>query len=201
MLDPKFVIVGAALNFTGSIGYVRSVLRGEARPNRVSWIMWTLAPLIAFAAELHEGVGLQSLMTFMVGFGPLMVVIASFVNRKSTWKLTSFDLVCGLLSVLGLILWLITRHGNIAIIFSILADGTAALPTVVKSYNEPETEHYLVFMLGAISAGITLLTIDHWTFANYGFPLYIFLICSVLTALIKFRLGKKISQAFKPAIS
>lgn len=195
MLDPKFVLVGAALNLTGSLGYVRSVLRGEARPNRVSWMMWALAPLIAFAAEIHEGVGLQSLMTFMVGFGPLLVVIASFVNRKSVWKLTKFDLTCGALSVAGLILWLITRHGNVAIIFSILADGTAAIPTIRKSYGHPETEHYFVFFVGAISAAITLLTIDNWTFANYGFPVYILLICLLLTGLIRFKLGKKIARA------
>ena len=199
MINEKWVILGALLNLTGSLKYVFDTLKGKTRPNRISWFLWALAPLIAFSAELNQGVGLRSLMTFMVGFGPLMVVIASFISKKSVWKLTPFDYVCGGLSILGLLLWAITREGNIAIFFSILADGFAAVPTIVKSYKEPETESGLVFGLGIINAGITLLTINHWTFANYGFPLYILLICTLLSSLIDLKLGPRIRHEYKKA--
>jgi hypothetical protein len=187
VISDKFVILGALINLIGSSRYVIDTLRGKAKPNRVTWFLWALAPLIAFGAEIGQGVGLQSLMTFMVGFGPLMVFIASFVNRKAVWKITGFDIFCGILTLLGLILWLLTRHCNIAIAFSIFADGLAALPTIVKAYRQPETESYLVFMNGAISAGITLLTIDHWTFAYYGFPIYILTTCVLLFILIRIK--------------
>src|SRR3989344_6026188 len=162
MLDPKFVIFGAILNLIGSTTYVIATLRGNTKPNRVSWFLWAAIPFIAFSAELSLGVGLQSLMTFMVGFGPLMVFTASFVNRRSVWKLTRFDFICGGLSVLGLLLWLLIEQGNIAIAFSIVADILAAVPTIVKSYKAPETESSQVFLFAAISAGITMLTIDEW---------------------------------------
>lgn len=193
MLNPNFLYLAAGLNFVGSAGYVWDTIKGKARPNRVSWLLWALAPLIAFAAELGEGVGIQSLMTFMVGFGPAAVLIASFMNKKSVWQLKKFDYVCGGLSLLGLSLWLITGEGNTAIFFAILADGLAAVPTVVKSFIEPESESSLVFGLSAVSAGITLLTIEKWDFAHWGFPLYILLICVLLFALIQFKLGKQIS--------
>lgn len=195
MLDPKFVIFGALLNLVGSTSYLIATLKGKTRPNRVTWFLWAMAPLIAFSAEIKEGVGLQSLMTFMVGFGPLIVFIGSFVNKKSVWRLSTFDYVCGGLSLLGLILWLITRHGNIAIIFSIAADGLAAMPTVVKSFIEPESESGYIFGLGAVSAAITLLTIDKWTFASYGFPLYILIICLILFSLIQLKLGQKLTAS------
>jgi hypothetical protein len=156
--------------------------------------MWTLAPMIAFAAEIHQGVGLRSLMTFMVGFNPLLVFVASFVNTKATWKLTKFDFACGVLSLLGLLLWLLSGQGNIAILFSIVADALAALPTIVKSYSHPESESWLVFLGGGLAAGITLLTIKAWTFANYGFPLYILLVCLVLISLIRFKFGKRLNS-------
>ena len=194
MISEKFVILAAALNLIGSLGYVRDTLRGKTKPNRVTWSLWALAPLIAFAAMIDEGVGLQSLMTFMVGFGPLLVFLASFVSRKSVWQLGKFDYTCGGLSLLGLSLWLITGDGVIAIGFAITADGLAALPTVVKSYKAPETESSLVFLLSAISAGITMLTISDWNFATYGFPLYIFIICVLIFTLIRFKLGKRMTQ-------
>jgi hypothetical protein len=181
MLNSHFVIFGAVLNLIGGGAYVLDTLKGKTHPNRVTWVLWTLAPFIAFAAEVGKGVGLQSLMTFMVGFIPLLVVIASFVSKKAEWQLTRFDLVCGALSIVGLILWLITQEGNIAICFAIMADGLAALPTIIKSYRYPETETYLAYLCGALAAIITLLTIDNWTFAQYGFPLYILIVNSILT--------------------
>jgi hypothetical protein len=186
MLDPRFVILGAVFNLIGSTNYAWSTLRGHTQPNRVTWFLWALAPLIAFAAELGEGVGLQSVMTFMVGFGPALVLIASFLNPNAYWKISRFDLICGGLSMAAIVLWLITRSGNAAILFTILADGLAGAPTLVKAYRFPETENYRVFMFAAISAFITLLTIDTWNFAHYGFPLYIFIICSIFFILIKF---------------
>lgn len=40
------------------------------------------------------------------------------------------------------------------------------------------------FLTGTINAAIVLLVLDRWTFADYAFPLYIFLIASTLTATI-----------------
>lgn len=104
MIDERFVIFGALFNLIGGSSYVIATLEGRARPNRVTWFIWAVAPLIAFIAQLTQGVGLRSLMTFMVGFMPLLVFIASFVNKKSYWKLTNFDLFCGFLSLVGLAL-------------------------------------------------------------------------------------------------
>lgn len=129
-------------------------------------------------------------MTFMVGFGPLIIFFSSFVNRKAYRKITKLDIICGSMSVLALILWLVTGQGVVAIVFSILADLIAGVPTLVKAFNEPETEHHSVFRNGAISAAITLLTINEWTFINYGFALYILLICLTLYILIRFKVGE-----------
>jgi hypothetical protein len=193
MLDEKFVILGAIFSFFGGSSYLIDTLRGKTKPNKVTWFIWTLAPLIAFTAEIKQGVGLQSLMTFMVGFMPLLIFLASFVNRKAVWEIGQLDIVCGFLSIMGLILWQITHVGNVAIAFSVLSDGLAGVPTIVKAYKFPETENYKVFLMAGLNALITLLTIDVWNFEHYGFPVYIFLNGFLLFSLIKFELGKKVS--------
>jgi hypothetical protein len=190
MIDQNWIFLGAAFNLVGSVTYVVATLRGKTRPNRVTWFLWALAPLIAFFAMLGEGVSpLDGLMTFMVGFGPLMIFIASFVNKKSVWKISKFDIVCGILSILGIVAWAVTRAGVIAILFSIIADGLALLPTLVKSWKEPETENYVVFMNGAISAAITLLALKIYNFEYVAFPIYIFIVCMLMAILIKFKVG------------
>ena len=194
MIPEWSVLIGSVFNLIGSTSYARDTLLGKTSPNRVTWFMWALAPLIAFSAQISKGVGLSSLMTFMVGFGPLTILIASFFNKKSVWKIGKLDVVCGGLSLMGLLIWLMIREGNIAILFSIFADFLAGVPTVIKAYKQPETESSLVFLFGAVSSGIALLTLNNWNFEYVGFPLYIFIFCSVLYPIIKFRLGTKFGQ-------
>lgn len=191
MLNSNYVILGAFLSLIGSMSYLIETIQGKVKPNKVTWFMWSVAPLIAFAAELKEGVGIQALMTFMVGFNPLLIFIASFMNKRSDWKLTRFDLLCGIFSLIGLVLWYGTKIGTIAILFSIIGDLFAGLPTFRKSFFVPETENYHIFLFGAVSAAITLLTIKVWVLAQYGFPLYILLANSILIVLIKGKPGKK----------
>ncbi len=186
MLHPNFVILAVTFNVIGCTSYIREILRGNATPNRVSWFLWALAPLIAFTAQITEGVGISSLMTFMVGFLPLIVFLTSFVNRAAYWRITRLDLVCGVLSLAALALWAITRKGDIAIALSIAADGLAAVPTLIKAWKEPETEDYRVFLFATISAAITLLTLPSWRFATVGFPLYILFLGLGLSAVIAF---------------
>lgn len=191
MLPAEFVILGTIIGSIGTISYIIATIKGRVKPNRVSYLLWAIAPLVAFAAQLSQGVGLQSLLTFSVGFLPLLVFIASFVNKKAEWKLTRFDLICGVLSVLGFMMWAFTRVGNIAILFSIISDGLAAVPTIVKSYKYPQTETIWPWLASATSAMITLLTITTWTFEYYAFPLYIFLVCTLIFFLVKTEIGEK----------
>src|SRR5690349_4744087 len=121
MLHQNFIIFGTLIGAAGSFAYLLDTVKGKVKPNRVSFLLWSIAPFIAFAAQIKQGVGLEALMTFSTGFLPLTTFIASFVNKNAEWKITKFDIVCGVLSIIGLILWLITKVGNVAITFSILA--------------------------------------------------------------------------------
>lgn len=195
MISEKFVILGALIHIIfGSSSYIIHTLQGRTHPNRVSWFMWAFAALVAFAAQLHEGVGLQSLMTFMVGLSPLLIFLASFVNPKSHWEITKFDIVCGGLSLLGLSLWLVTKEGSAAIAFAIAGDSFAGVPTFRKAFSHPESESYLLFLTAIIFSGLTLLTIKEWNFATYAFPLYIFIACIFLFVAIRFKIGPRLRR-------
>jgi len=191
MINQNFVLLGAIIGSVGGLSYLIDTLKGKIKPNKITFFLWSLAPLIAFAAEIQQGVGIQSLMTFMVGFFPLTIFIASFINKKSFWKLGWFDFLCGALSLIGLLLWYMTKEGNNAIIFSLFADGLASLPTMAKSFYHPETESDFPYLLSAIDATLVLLTIKQWNLANFGFPIETVLINLIIFILLKLELGKK----------
>lgn len=183
MIPDQAIFLALAISVIGQLGYVRDTLRGRNKPNRVTWAIWALVPLMAFFAQLDEGVGVQSLHTFIVGFGPAMIFTASFINKKAYWKLTRFDIGCGVLSLFGVALWLITQEGALAVFFAIAADALAGLPTLKKTWTHPETESWLLFTLGFVSAAITLLTFNQYSFVGVGFAVYILVFCASIVTI------------------
>ena len=89
------VLIGVAVQLAGIISYIKTTVRGITRPNRITWLMWSVAPLVATAASVASGVTWAVVPVFMSGFAPLLVFFASFVNRNSYWKLTRFDSSAG----------------------------------------------------------------------------------------------------------
>ena len=167
------VFVAAFATLVATYVYISSMFKGVAKPNRVSWLMWTIAPLIAAAAAVSNGVGWAALPVFMSGFSPFLIFTASFVTKKAYWKLASFDYVCGALSGLALVLWYVTRDPNVAISFAIGSDGLASIPTLTKAWNHPETESAWPFIVGVFNALTSFGAATMWTFSEYAFPAYL----------------------------
>lgn len=187
------VFVGAAVNIYGSLLYIKDVVRGTTKPNRVSWLMWSIAPLIATAAAFSSGVRWAVLPVFLSGFTPFMTLLASFVNPNAYWKITRFDYCCGFFSFLALALWGITREPIVAIAFAIVSDFFAATPTLVKSWLHPETESGSTYWGGLVSALTGFFAIRAWIFSAYAFLIYIVVQNSlILFAIYRRRLMQRI---------
>ncbi len=175
------VFVAAFATLVATYVYISSMFKGGAKPNRVSWLMWTIAPFIAAAAAISNGVGWAVLPVLMSGVSPFLIFIASFVTKKAYWKLASFDYVCGALSGLALVLWYVTKDPNVAIAFAIASDGLASIPTLTKAWNHPETESAWPFIVGVFNASTSFGAATMWTFSEYAFPLYLIAINVMLS--------------------
>jgi hypothetical protein len=72
-----------------------------------------------------------------------------------------------------------------------VADGLAALPTLVKAYKYPETEIAWPWIASCFGVVLALLTLDEWTFANCGFIIYIFIADLMIFSCVQFKLGMR----------
>jgi len=185
------VPAGAVLNLGGSGVYALRTLRGSVRPNPVTWLLWTLAPGVAFAAQLARHVGLPALTTLSVGLGPLLVLLCALTRPGFPGaRPNSAELCCAALSLAALVGWRITAQPDAALALSILADGCAAVPTVVKCHRSPETEDRTVYALMGVSAVLTLVTLPAWTFGAAGFSCYLLVLCGTLLVLLSRRASR-----------
>jgi hypothetical protein len=178
------VLLGAVINIAGSFSYIKDTLRGTTKPNRVTWLLWSVAPFIATIAAFVNGVTWAVIPVFMSGFCPFLIFLGSFVNPNAYWKLGLLDYICGFFSILALILWITTKNPLIAIVFAIISDACAALPTIIKSLKHPETESGIAYLTGLISALTGLAAIKAWIFPEYGFTIYLITLCSFISFLV-----------------
>ena len=167
------VILGALAQMIGIFSYIKDVVKGNAKPNKVTWLLWSIAPLIATFAAVSSGVRWAVLPVFMAGFAPLLVFIVSLFSEKSYWKIENFDYICGACSILALVLWAITRQPLVAIIFAILSDFFAGIITVKKAWIYPETETQAPYSTGAFNALTSFFAIPVWTLSQFLFPTYL----------------------------
>lgn len=176
MLPENIIYLGFLINLFLSLWYVKTIVSGSTKPNLVSWLIWMLAPFVGTFLAVKAGAGLAALGIFMAGFGPLLVIIFSLWNKNAYWKINKLDIVCGVLAFSALVLYVITRNLGISILFAIISDALAAIPTIIKSWEFPETESSSTYLGGILNNILALFIIKNWIFSVYSFNVYLILI-------------------------
>lgn len=183
MLPDYFAIVGAIVGSLGGFYYLYETMLGKAQPNRITWLLWGIFPMVIFVAQRAQGVKGVSWVTFAAGLTPLLIVAASFFNKKAYWKSEPRDYYLMAAAIFGIILWAMTDQPNLALLFSLLADMLAGLPTLIKTYRHPHSESWVAYAVSAIGFGIGFLSVSTHNFENTTFVAYLFLLNAVLAVL------------------
>ena len=173
MLPEYIIYFTVPVSLVAFFFYFRNIFRGQTKPNLVSWFIWMLAPFIGVFFQLKAGAGLASLPVFLAGAGSLLVIVFSLRNKNAYWELTKLDMICGVLSLTSLVFYIYTHNLSISILFAILSDGLAFIPTFIKSWKFPETETNSVYFADIFNNILGLLIIKNWSFTIYSFLVYL----------------------------
>jgi hypothetical protein len=180
MIPDYFAVVGAVIASIGGFYYLYETIVGKSKPNRITWLLWGLFPMIIFVAQRVQGVEGLSWVSFVAGFTPFLILLASFINKKAYWKTEPRDYLLMVAAFIGIILWFLTDNANIAILFALVADLLAGVPTLIKSYRHPETESWIAYAISTFGFGVSILAIQSYTFENAAFVIYLFLMNALL---------------------
>lgn len=176
MLPGYFAIIGAIIGSLGGFYYLYETIAGRAQPNRITWLLWGIFPMVIFVAQRAQGVEGLSWVSFAAGFTPLLVVVASFFNKKAYWKSNPRDYGLMAAAIIGILLWAMTDNPNLAILLSLLADVLAGVPTLIKSYRHPRSESWIAYAVSAFGFGISFLSIQTHHFENTTFVAYLLIL-------------------------
>ena len=183
MLPGYCAYFGALIGSLGGFYYLYETLLGRAQPNRVTWLLWGIFPMVIFAAQRAQGIKDASWASFVAGFTPFLIVAASFFNKKAYWKSEQRDYGLMAAAILGIILWAVTKNPNLALLFSLLADMLAGVPTLVKAYRHPRSESWIAYAISTFGFAVCLLSVQIYTFGNTAFVAYVFILNGALAGL------------------
>lgn len=161
------------------------MLHGTARPNAISWFLFTLLQTIAVVAQFAAGASWSVILLIaMTGVTGTVTVLA--LSGYGYRKYGLIDWTCFALALIAITFWLLTDEPVTAIAFAILADALAVTPTIVKVYREPRSESvtgwFMVF-IASILAGVSSTQID---LANLMYPVYLVIVTGIVTSLAFF---------------
>lgn len=183
MLPEYFAFIGAIISTLGGFYYFLETVRGKTKPNRVTYGMWTLFPLVVFVAQRAEGVEGISYTSLVYALPSLLTFLATFVVAKSYWKTRPLDFWCLGSALLGIVLWVITDNALLALAFTLLADFSSSIPTLYKCYIAPETESSLAYTTVAFGSIITLMAVQVWNFESVALIMLITIVSLAMAVL------------------
>ncbi len=178
-------IVGPLIAAIGFIPYLKETISGKVKPRIASWATWSLITGIATVAELSHR---SYTSAFLTGIATLIeVTILVFALKHGDHTYSWIDAVSQVISVAGLVAWLLSKNANYAIIFNMSADFFGAVPTFYHSWIAPHEEGWQAFIISGVGSGISFLAVKHISFISAGFPIYLSLVGFALGLNIYFR--------------
>lgn len=187
-----FGILSGIFVLLGILPYIRDIHLRKAHPHVLSWLGWGFITALGAFAMLAEGSEWAVVILFSNTLLCLSIAVYSVIRKVGVWSTTVFDFVFFGLGILGIVLWQTLDMPILALICAIIADFSFGLPTIIKTYKNPESETYFVWFTATISGFLSLFALKSFVFSEVAYPLYLFLFDLTVLLLVLKIVKKKI---------
>lgn len=169
------------------IPYIRDILLLKTKPQRASWLIWTVLGGIAFFSQIAEG---ASYSLWLPGINTLGIAIVFLLSLKyGVGGLNRRDYIALFISFLGLILWYFSQEAAIALFIAIAVDTVGGILTIHKAYQDPASETMITWIIASVSGFFGVLAVGSWDIILLCYPFYILLVNAAVA--IAIYLGKQ----------
>lgn len=174
-------IIAGILGIAGYVPYIYSILRDKTKPNRATWLIWTIVGGLLAFSYMAEGDQHSIWLPLSYFIGPLFVALLSIRYGYAQW--TRLDTVCIVAAAISIIPWVLSDSAALTLVINVIIDSAGAIPTLVKTYKEPETEDLSGWLIFFIANTLQLFAIEMWNIAAL-YPIYLFFLAGAMVAFI-----------------
>jgi hypothetical protein len=175
-------IASGVVLLCGNIPYISSIRRGETRPNRVTWGIWTTIGFILLGSSYSLGATNTLWLQIAQVISQVIITFYAFKYSRGQWYF--LDRVCLAGASLSLVFWWQSGSPFVALLMNIAMDILGAVPTIKKIYYDPKSEDLTFWVLSFISAVLNLFAIENFSIAFIAFPVYLFILNVVILLLL-----------------
>lgn len=176
-----WIIATLILSLISPVFYTKSMLKGNAKPHRVTRFVILLAAI----AGILGVVGTSNLSGLI--FAGIFLARASYLFGMSlifgVGGASLLDKICLAIATLAVLIYFVSGSGLWAILFGILADLVGYIPTFVKTWRHPRSEDPMFFGIEAIAAFTAIAAISEAR-VDILFPIYFVLSAGTVVTLI-----------------
>lgn len=181
-MQNALIAVSSILAFISYIVYIAAILKGDAKPHRTTRFVLVLITCLATASLFAQGSTVAVWLSGIFSFGCIIIFLLSLKYGMGGWAKT--DILCLVLSLVGIVFWKATSNPMYGLFASIGADFVGQIPMLIKTYRFPETEVWTFYAIDVVAALLNLLASSRWTVQEFTYPLYIMFIDCVTVFLI-----------------
>lgn len=95
-----------------------------------------------------------------------------------------FDIGCLAVALIGIFLWLFTKNPLTALYINIAVEAVGYLPTIKKSYLQPDSESTISWTMAAIASVVNLFAITSFSFKIALYPIVLLVLNGTLALLL-----------------
>lgn len=174
-------IIAGILALSGYIPYIISILRGKTKPDRATWFIWAVIGGLLALSYTAEGDPKAIWLPIGYFLGPFITAILSIRYGYAVWS--KLDTICMIAAGVSLIPWFLFKHAIATLIINVIIDASGAIPTLVKTYREPETEDFTAWFIFFIANTLQLFAITVWDLSEI-YPIYLFFLALAMVLFI-----------------
>lgn len=194
-------IAAAGLQALGFVLIAVAVMWGSVRPNRYSWLIWSVVAALAAASSWQAGATWPLAGAAMNALGCIVILVLAL--RRGCDARNRTDTTCLAVAVAGVALWLLTDEPVVGLLFFLLADASGAVPTIRGVAADPFAESAVGWSILALAGAAAVLSVEapQWVwswegFGHWGGAVYVALVnLAIVSSIGLARLGRRLAAS------
>lgn len=180
--DSVIGIVAGVITFAASVRYWYAIWTGKAKPNRASYIIWTLLQSVVSVTYVLNGARSSAVVPIVLALSiyPVVPLAVYTGNYEPGWSL--LDKVCLALTGVGLVVWAVSRSPLLTLVWMMAIDVVGTFPTASKAWREPLSEDRPAWTIVTIGQVVNIGAVEAWKFGLLVYPVVSIAICAVIVA-------------------
>ncbi|HEV2355090.1 MAG TPA: hypothetical protein VGR89_12660 [Puia sp.] len=175
-------VLGALVITTAQVIYIVNCLRKKITPSVLSWFGWScLMGTSIFSQIVHKGWQWSMTGIASSAIGCLTISAVAWMSGNYAFKRGDLGFLVAGLACVGIYAW--SDDPWVTTIFAIVADALLGVPTIMKAWRLPHLERSVAWVLGVVSAALSLSICVGHSFIYVLFPAYLVLFNGSMAAL------------------